>query len=245
MKLSIQFRMTVLGLLSSIAPAYAGPDFDFSFFRFRTGTTDFSMPLTVRDTESIDAPQNPIDVLQDTMLGSNFSRTRLDVGWSGYSGVFNSAIDQHIEDIDFLTSYRIDLDFHADIDLMLNVDLDIDYATPAGQLVLVTTNFLVGNETTSEELINARFDGGGSALEPPVGSFNLQDQVLLTAGSDYDITLSVRGLSVSALPPMTTPIDITGFVNFSINPVPEPHTALLLLFGTGAIHRRRRHRKVA
>ena len=243
MKLSVQSRLMVLGLLFVTAHAHAGPSFDFSFFRFRTFTQDHSGSSIMSDVASIDTPQNPIGVLQDTGFGNNHSRTQIDVAWSGYSGVFNSAIDQHIEDISFLTSYRIELDFYADIDLILDVDMNIDYVTPAGQLVLVSADYLVDNQNTSEVLIDGRFDGGGSALEPPVGNFNLQEQILLPSGSDYEITLSVRGVSATSLPPMTTPIDITGFVNFSIQPVPEPVSVVFVgVIAMGLVGHRPRRR---
>ncbi len=200
------------------------------------------MPSTVRDIASIDAPQNPTTVLQDTILGNNFSRTQLDVAWSGYSGAFNSAINQHIEDIDFLTTYRIDLDFHADIDLLLNVEIDMNYSTPVGQSARVAAGFSVRNDSQIEVLINSDFRGGNGFSEPAAGNFALHEQIYLANGSDYEINVSTNGESLS-VSSFGRPIDITGFVNFSIQPVPEPGSAsLICVVAMGLVGRRPRRR---
>ncbi|MCB9856562.1 MAG: PEP-CTERM sorting domain-containing protein [Phycisphaerales bacterium] len=242
MKRLVQIEICIWGLLSFAAPT-AHAAFDFSFFRLRTGILDFSGPSTITDLESIDVPQNPVHVLQDTGLGSSFSRSMFDVSWLEYTGIFDLQFEQHIENaVDHTATVTRWFEFFAGVDLIATVEIDIEYSSAATDLARFDGFFAISNLATDPTgvLSDHDFRGGTSWFQPAAGSFTVNEQILIPAGSPYRIRFTMTSDSTSSSIPMHAPIEISGHANLSLMPVPEPSSALLLAFAGVAILRRRR-----
>ncbi|MCB9856563.1 MAG: PEP-CTERM sorting domain-containing protein [Phycisphaerales bacterium] len=242
MKRLVQIEICIWGLLSFAAPT-AHAAFDFSFFRLITITQDSSGPTVISDYENISTPDNEIHTLLDTGIGTGYARTQYDVSWLGYTGIFNAAVDQHIAEPEFLTTAEVRIEFFADVDLLLTVDTELEFSSSPMDWADFRYQIFVRDLTVfwpPHYVANHR--GGALTLEPASGTFVTHDSVLLPAGTSYRIIHSLSQDSISVDSPQHAPIDVSGYMNFSLTPVPEPSTALLFAGAASAALVRRRRR---
>lgn len=229
----------MIALLTTVPAAHAG--FDFSFFRLRTGTQDRTGPSIISDFETISTADNEIHAFQDTGIGTGYARTQFDVSWLEYTGIFNAAVEQHIEEREFNTSTRLQIEFMADVDLLFTVDSELAYSSSASDTADIKYRINIRD-------LNAGFPphfevehrGGAATLKPDSGIFITHESVILPAGTSYRIDHLLTLDSITVDPPQHAPIDVSGYMNFSIAPVPEPGTSTLLVICFAAFLRRRR-----
>ncbi len=127
--------------------------------------------------------------------------------------------------------------FTTDTDVLLSVDSHMQYHLPPGDRSAVY-NIIVG-AIGGPGYVSDGFASSPVFGDPPSGEYSVQAQdIRLPAGAAYSMNYEYTLRSFSGSPTLLSTNG--GHAVFTIRPVPEPATALLLLAGITAVARRRR-----
>jgi len=227
----IQFRTLLVSsliLLSCSQGVVLGAqitDWEFSFT-----VVDRSNGGFVRDIRSSSEVQNPFtDTFNVSLSPAHTATSNFDISWTDNTGTFL---------LDFVNSVPLgdrtaggggDLTFETTQDLLLDVAGGISYHSAAGEEANFRFEFAVIRLIDNTLVYNAFHVGGdGFLFQPASGSFAFdEDSLLLPGGSAYEIRFSTSNMASNF--PNGTPNTTDGFFEFNYRPVPEPHTACLLL----------------
>ena len=239
--------VVMVGFLSlPLASSRAEAGFSVTSLDLRSSVRSSVIGESLTDAETIDQISNPL--LNTTMgqIGDNVASSSYDFSWVEEIGIgdFNTTFTHTMRNSPSIrTVTNVTFFIENDVDLMVSLTGSVDYSHTSGD----ETQFLFGASIrdldTSVLLFSEGMEGGNADLLPASGTLSFDGSVVLPAGGRY------RFLAVLDADDLAEPnpsiYDANGFANISIRPVPEPHTALLLLFGTAAAVYRRPRRALA
>ena len=206
-------------------------------------TADDSSGAFVRDIEINTTVENPFSSTLSGQFGTDhFARSELDFSWLQNAGTFLHDFSNSVPSADRAASHAGILSLETNTDLLLDVSGSFNYSSSAGEEARFSFSFDVENQMTGIALFDVSEVGGDAQFgEPPSGSFSFEENNILLSAGTYEIGHSVRNFD--PVFPDALPNTMDGFLAFNFRPVPEPHTALLLLFATAAAIHRRPQRK--
>jgi len=242
MRKTIKTLFAAAALLSFNAGNQAAEITDWGFV---VSANDRSGPGLVRDLVQNFTVENPYqDILTGQLSDEHFATSDLNIAWLNNVGFFMHQFSNSVPSFDRTSQHAALLTLQTDIDLLLDVSGTFNYASSSGEEARFSFSFDVENQVTGIELFDV-FEVGGDAQfgEPPSGSFSFEENNILLSAGTYEIGNSVRNFD--PVFPDALPNTTDGFLAFNFRPVPEPHTALLLLFGTAATIHRRPRRKLS
>lgn len=210
--------------------------------------TDMNMSTQVlsgsdQDDEGVIFPTNPLDTTHHSVIGDNQATTIYDVLWGDDGGDFGFQFDHRIKDGPENSEVRSDgiIRFNTHTDVMFDYDFDYAFANlhypmhiSAWIIVLRVTD-----QPPSETLVGYLQTGGSGPTNGAgaAGTLTSDGHLLLEADNRflilYRIILQAGG--------NTPRIGVgSGSLHYSLTPVPEPTTALLMALAGVAVLRRRR-----
>lgn len=141
----------------------------------------------------------------------------------------------------FFSSATTNVRIQSNQDLVLVYDSSHTFALGSGDREVVST-LDIADLTNLEPVFSG---GAGSAPiggGPSSGVLDFQHTMVLPAGPLYSITTRFRLIAFSGSPSSLS--SGSGFSHFTLAPVPEPATSLLLTFAAASVVVRRRRRNV-
>lgn len=224
--------------------AFAG--FTVDSLSLRNTIRDSSGPSSIQETDRITDIVNPLQRSSAAQLGNNIASSSYDFSWIEDIGIgdFNTTFSHAMRNsLGIRTVTNVRFFIETDIDLMVSLAGSLDYSHTPGD----ETQFLFGASVrdidSSNLLYSVGIEGGNADFLPASGILSFADTVFIPAGRTYQLLAVLDADDLAETNPGI--YDANGFVNISIRPVPEPHTALLLLFGTAAAVYRRPRRALA
>ena len=193
------------------------------------------------DYDWVSTPTNPFVATHHAQLGMTQATTNIDVAWGPDGGRFDFLFDQVIEDS---TSYVASKTYGgvgivSDVDLWLDYEYSYSYSNLGGDFAINSSTRVT--HITNDGFTHLTYDtqlGGAGWLQPSSGTFTASYELLLEAGQRYGIVYDTQldsgadfGLVGSG----------AGSLHFTLTPVPEPTTALLLALSAIALFRRVAH----
>ena len=169
--------------------------------------------------------------------GLTFAETSFGFSWTDRGfGDFLIQASHAAENLDNLrTQSSGNIIFTTTVDLRM--DIDASYTYDVGDK-MVRLNFNIIQQDPVEILFAASERGGAAVFEPPAGTLTIQqDDLLVPAGHTYAINYLIDIITFGD-PPDTIGTG-SGFIHFSIEPVPEPSTLFLVAVGSLGLSRRR------
>lgn len=203
------------------------------------GTPSFSI-----DSETLTTVTNPLfDTIHAQVNDNSFSQATFDYSWSPSltTGDFNTTITHAIRAPESEAVTEAKVFIIPTEDIRVTVTASLTYAHTPGDLSSLNFFASIRDESTPvPQLLSEQRLGGNFYFLPSAATLTIMEQIILPAGGTYRLRNGLDSRNTADLLPTGT-IDATGFVNFSIRPVPEPTTGLLLTITAagGAVRRRR------
>lgn len=193
---------------------------------------------TINDSESITLITNPLfETIHAQVNDNSFSQASFDYVWSPSlaTGEFNTTITHAIlaPESRAVTDSKIFI-IPAE-DIVVTISASLTYSHTPGDLSSINFFASIRDESAPlPQLLNEHRRGGNLYFLPSSGTLTIDEEIILSAGTTYRLRNGLDSSNTADSLPTGT-IDATGFVNFSIRPVPEPTTALLLTFAAASI----------
>lgn len=234
-------RPVFLGLIFSAATCgsvYASP---FTITDMDMGTQAISG--NDRDDEGVIFPTNPLNTTHHSAVGENQATTIYDVLWGDDGGDFGFQFDHRIQDWPMTSEVRSSgtIIFNTHADVMLDYDFDYSFANLHYPIHISAWIIVVRatEQPPSETLVGYLQTGGGGPTNGAgaAGTFATDGHLLLEADNRFLILYRVILQAGGNTPRIGVG---SGSLHYSLTPVPEPTTALLMaLAGAAVLHRRR------
>ncbi len=186
---------------------------------------------------------NPLQIVFDAQLGASTATASLDYAWQPDAGAGTFRLDGVLEAQGsaqrFSSAAGGAVWVQGSVDLILGIDASFSYFMPPGDreahlnFVVLTVNpssVVYANEQRALRMIG----------DPPTGTFMIDDQILLSAGSIFRLRHDMSLINFGGSPDLLSTGN--GYINFTLEPVPEPSSACLAACGLALLLRKRRSR---
>ncbi|MCB9855030.1 MAG: PEP-CTERM sorting domain-containing protein [Phycisphaerales bacterium] len=196
------------------------------------------------DGEYITTLSNPLQETRTAQIGDNLVSAAYDHSWIEDLawGDFNMSFDHQIRTPEVRTISISAIYIIPSSPVSVSFDGQLDYSHTPGDLDSLNFFASVRDESTLAYAVRFQTRTGELYFQPPSGSIPIHGEAILAPGVTYRLRYGLDSDNLSDSLPTGT-LDASGYVNFSIRPVPEP--ASLLLIASGAIAALRRTRIVA
>ena len=184
------------------------------------------------ETESITAITNPLfETIHAQVNDNSFSQADFDYAWSPSlaTGEFNTTSTHAIRSPGMETKTAGLIRFSSAEDVRVTISGTATYSHTPGDISLVHFAVFLGTANTGEVIFSGLKTGGGFFSLPSTGVLSHFAEFDLPAGVSYKYEFLVASRNTDDLLP-TGVIDVSADIRFSVAPVPEPTTALLLTF---------------
>lgn len=207
----------------------------------------FEMTMTTRvlvdgeqHSQYVFGPTNPLMTTRHAQLGLTEATSVFDLAWGPTGGRFDLLFDHVIEDgPGFSESTAFGgIGVTSDVDVWLDYQYTFSFNNLNGGIILTSVNQVAeSTQTGATNIFRIVRQGGAGALDPTSGTFVTSRQVLLEANEVYGISYSNTLLGGEDSGALGTG---NGSLHFTLTPVPEPATAMLLTLMSIVFTRRRR-----
>ncbi|QDV89465.1 hypothetical protein RAS2_05330 [Phycisphaerae bacterium RAS2] len=181
---------------------------------------------------------NAIAFSQAATIPPSYSSGTYDVSWSGEVAHFQSTIDHRLQGFRGGLSSSGGIRVRPAVDSIVTLSGTWTYNHYPALLGTTSFHLQAGAVGSGSDLWSDSGTGGTGHLLPPFGTFNLSGSALLQAGVLYSLGYSITTSSFDA-PPASALWLGNGFIDITVNPVPEPATAALVGPATISLIRRR------
>ncbi|MCB9853757.1 MAG: PEP-CTERM sorting domain-containing protein [Phycisphaerales bacterium] len=235
-------RTLALALVILTASNSAWGAFVVDYWDLKTSVSERIADNTINDFESITAITNPLfETIQAQVNNNSYSRATFDYSWSPSLSIgdFNTTITHAIRAPESRAVSTGAIRFAPNEDVRVTISGTAIYSHTPGDLGGINFAALLSIVDTGE-IQRLEFTRGGNLFfQPASGTLSYFAEVILPAGIDYKYEFSVDTWNTADLLPTGT-MDVSATIAFTIEPVPEPDTALLMGFAAIVAIRRRR-----
>jgi hypothetical protein len=223
-------RSTIL--LFAIACAVAAPvqaGFQVLDWHLTAALSDHSGDLPIIDGVDITQVSNPLNTTSLAQIGTNFATATYDHSWieSLAWGDFNTSFTHQIRTPEVKTVADSRIVFTPTEPVHVTLDGQTTYSHTPGDLDSISFGFEIQDADTLEDFVLETRRGGNLYFQPASATINLHAETVLPADRTYQFQLGLQSDNISDNLP-TGILDASGYVNFSIRPVPEPGVVLLI-----------------
>lgn len=206
--------------------------------------SDDSGNLPVIDGVDISDLSNPLDSSSVARIGDNIASAAYDHSWivALAFGDFNTSFTHNIRSPKVRTVTTSAIFITATEPVRVMIDGRLDYSHTPGDLDSLNFFASVRDESTSTNLFSDQTMTGALFFDPSNGTVLIHGEVILEPGTTYRLRYGLDSSNTADHLPTGT-LNATGFVNFSIRPVPEPASALLLCVVSVMLQSIRRDRR--
>ncbi|MCB9853874.1 MAG: hypothetical protein H6819_12310 [Phycisphaerales bacterium] len=184
-------------------------------------------------------PTNPLVTTRHAQLGLTKATTVIALAWSPAGGSFSFLFDHVIDDSPGFSMSKTfgGVGITSDVDLMLDYHYTYSFSDLTGGIILTSINTITRlTDDGFETIMRTVRQGGTGSLDPRAGTFNTTRHMLLEAGERYGISYSIElhaGFEAGAIGTGN------GALDFTLTPIPEPATAMLVALMSIAVIRHR------
>lgn len=226
-------RIGLLVITLTSAPAFA--DLHITSWELNSGFVD-----PIFQFQTITDVSNPLIATTRTQLFQTVVQADYDFAWSpGHAdGEFLTTFSHAIRPpgLQGISSSRIR--YSSNEDVRVTMTSELGYSHTPGNLSRIGLYATIYDSQSSNVITNGQDLGGEGYQRPSNGTLSLFIDTVIPAGTPFEIRYSLN-TTTNAVLPGSGVADANGQFRISIKAIPEPETALLLLFATSALVIRR------
>ncbi|HWL94107.1 MAG TPA: hypothetical protein VNT79_11290 [Phycisphaerae bacterium] len=204
--------------------------FDVSMWNLSTRLSQQTDAGQISDSVDIFELSNPLSQTARAELTNSFNESQFAYHWltEEATGQFHTAVTHGHRDPEMRTVSDGRMHILADEPLHVLLSGSLTYAHIPGDIVGINFNARLRNLDSGQDVFLDLHRGGNLYFEPSSGILTMSNSAILDPGIPYELRYVVDSSNTGDLLP-TGPVDASGWVEWSIQPVPETSTLFMLL----------------
>ncbi|MCB9855029.1 MAG: hypothetical protein H6818_05020 [Phycisphaerales bacterium] len=224
------FKSTVLLaaiFFASATQVQAG--FQVSTWTLTAALDDSGSGSSMIDGDDITTISNPLNTVSNAQVGDNVVSAAYNHSWIEDLawGDFNMSFNHQIRTPEVRTISISAIYITPTSPVRVSIDGLLNYSHTPGDLDSLNFFASVRDESTLTNAVRLQTFAGELNFYPPAGSIPIHGEAILSPGVTYRIRYGLDSYNITDSLPTGT-LDASGYVNFSIRPVPEPASLLLI-----------------